>query len=103
VAQWLETVLHLYGSRMLPFEVPAARIAGALSDLARTKGLRPGFADLAIAATAAAHRLTVLTRNLRHFVPLGVPPHNPLDTLPQKLPPGSFARAAAWRFPGTLI
>ena len=82
LAGWLETVLHLYGSRILPFDVPAARIAGALSDLARGKGHTPGFADLAIAATATVHRLTVLTRNLRHFVPFGVPAHNPFDTLP---------------------
>jgi hypothetical protein len=82
LAGWLETVLHLYGSRILPFDVPAARIAGALSDLARSKGHTPGFADLAIAATATVHRLTVLTRNLRHFVPFGVPAHNPFDTLP---------------------
>ena len=38
--------------------------------------------DLAIAATAAAHRLTVLTGNTKHFVHLGVPMHNPFEFLP---------------------
>ena len=53
---WLDTLLHLYEERVLPFDVPAARIAGALSDLARSKGHAPGFADVAIAATAQSPR-----------------------------------------------
>jgi toxin FitB len=79
---WSETLLHLYQNRVLPFDVPAARIAGKLSDRARSRGHTPGFADLAIAATAAAHSLIILTRNLRHFVPLDVPAHNPFEALP---------------------
>jgi hypothetical protein len=43
----------------------------------------PGFPDLAIAATAVAQGLTVLTANLRHFAPLDVPAHNPLESLPK--------------------
>jgi predicted nucleic acid-binding protein len=80
---WLETLLHLYGARVLPFDVAAARVAGTLRDRARSIGQSPGFADLAIAAIAANHGLTVLTANLRHFAPLGVPVHNPLETLPK--------------------
>jgi toxin FitB len=79
---WLEVLLHLYGDRVLPFDVAATRIAGALSDRARSKGRNPGFPDLAIAATAAAHGLTVLTGNLRHFEPLNVAAHNPMESLP---------------------
>ena len=80
---WLETLLHLYQERVLPFDVPAARIAGRLSDRARAKGLSPGFADLAIAGTAVSHRLSVLTRNLRHFAPLEIGAHNPFESLPK--------------------
>ena len=83
LAGWLEAVLHLYGDRILPFDVAAARVAGALSDRARSKGQNPGFPDLAIAATAVIHQLTVLTGNLRHFTPLGVAAHNPLGSLPK--------------------
>lgn len=83
LAGWLEAVLHLYGDRILPFDVAAARVAGALSDRARSKGQNPGFPDLAIAATAVIHQLTVLTGNLRHFTPLGVAAHNPLRSLPK--------------------
>jgi toxin FitB len=82
LTQWLETLLHLYSSRILPLDLPAARIAGALSDRARSRGETPGSPDLAIAATAAAHGLTVLTRNLRHFAPLGIPAHDPFEELP---------------------
>ena len=83
MAGWLEAVLHLYGNRVLPFDVAAARVAGTLSDGARSKGQSPGFPDLAIAATAVTHQLAVLTGNLRHFAPLGVAAYNPLDALPK--------------------
>ena len=79
---WLDTLLYLYGDRILPFDVPAARIAGALSDLALSKGHAPGFADVAIAATAQLRGLTILTTNLRHFAPLGVPFLDPFARLP---------------------
>jgi predicted nucleic acid-binding protein len=79
---WLDTLLHLYQERVLPFDVAAARIAGALSDLAQSQGHAPGFADVAIAATAKCRGLTILTANVRHFEPLGVAFLNPLEGLP---------------------
>jgi predicted nucleic acid-binding protein len=82
LAAWLELLLHLYASRVLAFDLSAARIAGTLSDLARSQGTAPGFGDVAIAATARRHGLTILTRNTRHFAPLGVPAVNPFDGLP---------------------
>jgi hypothetical protein len=82
LSAWMDAILHLYGARVLPLDVAAARVAGTLSDLARSKGRNPGFPDLAIAAIAAVHHLTVLTGNLRHFAPLGVLTHNPFHALP---------------------
>ena len=79
---WLELMLHLYGERVLPFDVAAARLAGELTDKARRVGHSPGFADVAIAATAESHSLVVLTRNLRHFAPLGISATDPFETLP---------------------
>ncbi len=79
---WLDVVLHLYGDRVMPFDISAARLAGLLMDRARATGQAPGFADLAIAATASVHDLTVLTRNVRHFAPLDIPVINPFDSLP---------------------
>ena len=54
LGDWLELMLHLYGERILPFDVPSARLAGEPMDGARAAGRAPGFADVAIAATAQA-------------------------------------------------
>ena len=86
---WLDTLLHLYAERVLPFEVRAARIAGALADRARSKGQAPCLADVVIAATAKLRGFTVLTRNARHFEPLGVPFLDPFVRLPATRPPGT--------------
>lgn len=80
---WLDTILHLYGDRILAFDVATARIAGALSDRARGAGHAPGFADIIIAATAKRHGLTILSRNLRHLEPLGVAAVDPFVKLPR--------------------
>jgi predicted nucleic acid-binding protein len=82
LSAWLRSVLHLYGDRVLPFDSPTAEIAGALSDLARGHGHSPGFADVAIAATARQHHLTILSRNERHFAPMEVTVIDPLRQLP---------------------
>lgn len=82
IADWLELVLHLYGDRVLAFDAPAARLAGRLTDKARGAGHSPGFADIAIAATAGSRGMTVLTRNLRHFAPFEVSAIDPFETLP---------------------
>ena len=82
LAQWLEAVLHLYGDRILGVDTSTARMAGRLSDRARGQGHAPGFADIIIAATARQHALTILSRNSRHFEPLGVPVLDPFRELP---------------------
>ncbi|WP_199521636.1 PIN domain-containing protein [Jiangella anatolica] len=55
---------------ILPFDVDAARLYGTLASLVRHNGRnpRPRRLDLQIAATAAAHRLPLLTRNPADFV-----------------------------------
>lgn len=82
LSAWLQTILHLYGDRVLPFDSPTAEIAGTLSDLARSHGHAPGFADIAIAATARRHDLIILSRNERHFAPMQVAVLDPLRQLP---------------------
>jgi predicted nucleic acid-binding protein len=79
---WWQDVEHLYGSRILPFDLAAATEAGAMLDRARSQGFDPGFPDIAIAATAAARGFTVLTRNVRDFAPLGIVLLNPYETRP---------------------
>lgn len=67
LAVWLDRVLSLYGGRILPFDVSAARRWGALS-----AALGSQSPDLQIAATALERGLTVVTRNTAHFRPTGV-------------------------------
>jgi predicted nucleic acid-binding protein len=69
---WLDVVETAYGARILAVDAAVSRLAGQMSDRVRGAGLAVGYPDLLIAATAAHHGLTVLTRNLRHFAPLGV-------------------------------
>ena len=66
--RWLaERVLPGFAGRVLPFDLPAARI------LARYPVPEHApYDDAQIAAVAEAHGMTVVTRNLRHFTPLGV-------------------------------
>lgn len=72
LAGWLDQLLRLYADRLLPVDVGVARRWGQLSaDIGHTG------ADLLIAATALERGLTVVTRNLRHFAPTGVPTFNP--------------------------
>jgi predicted nucleic acid-binding protein len=79
---WAEELLADFRERVLMFDLPAARATGRLLDTAAAIGRPPGFADLAIAGIAVANGLTVLTRNLRHFAPLGVKAHDPYESLP---------------------
>ncbi|MBF0184802.1 MAG: type II toxin-antitoxin system VapC family toxin [Magnetococcales bacterium] len=72
LSAWLEAVLRHYGDRILPVNVAVARRWGKLS-----AKLGHGNADLLIAATAMEYGLTVITRNVRHFEPTGVPVINP--------------------------
>jgi len=45
---------------------------GWLESKAIAAGHAPGMADATIAGIAKAHDLTIVTRNLKHFVPFGV-------------------------------
>ncbi|MDI6028286.1 PIN domain-containing protein [Corticibacterium sp. UT-5YL-CI-8] len=80
--EWLNQLLRDFDSKILPFNTSSALLAGRMDDEATGKGRHPGFADIAIAATAAANALTVLTANERHFDVLGIDFVNPLFALP---------------------
>jgi toxin FitB len=74
LAGWLDTMLRLYGERVLPITVQIARRWGRLAAQIGNRDL-----DLAIAATALEEGLTVVTRNVSHFAPAGVATLNPFD------------------------
>jgi len=82
IEAWLEQLIAQAPQRILPVDARVARQVGQMSDEATAAGRHPGLADVAIAATASAHDLTVLTRNVRHFVPLGVRVEDPAQNLP---------------------
>jgi predicted nucleic acid-binding protein len=70
---WLEQrVMVAFSDRVLPIDVAVARRAAAM----HVPDPRP-FADALIAATAAVHGMTVVTRNTDDFQPLGVAHLNP--------------------------
>jgi predicted nucleic acid-binding protein len=69
-----DRVLPAFADRVLPFDLPAARV---LADY-RVPEQAP-LDDALIAAVARANGLVVVTGNLRHFEPLGVDLLNPWD------------------------
>ena len=79
---WWESIEYLYANKLLPFDLRCAHAAGQILDDAHAH--QPGFEDIAIAATAQVHGLTVLTRNMRHFEPLGVRVLDPFVALPEQ-------------------
>ncbi|MGZ2384839.1 PIN domain-containing protein [Rhizobium leguminosarum] len=68
LCRWMdEIVLAEFAERILPFDASTARRTGLLP----TADRRPS-ADAMIAATVLEHGLKLVTRNVAHFVPLGV-------------------------------
>src|SRR3974390_2796135 len=74
-----DVTLRAYGERILPLAVGIVRRWGRLAAQLGNKQL-----DLAIAATALEHGLTVVTRNVSDFEPTGVPILNPFNARPRK-------------------
>lgn len=73
LSAWFDETQASFAHALLPVGNEIALVAGDLSDRANGLGANPGYADILIAATASCHGLSVATRNLRHFMPLGVP------------------------------
>ena len=72
LALWLDSIIKLYGEQILGVNLAVARRWGQLS-----AKIGNDSADLLIAATALEHGLSVVTRNVRHFLPTGVRVINP--------------------------
>lgn len=76
--RWFEDrVLPAFDGRVLPFDLPAARVLATY----RVPEHGP-LDDALIAAIAQAADMTIATRNIRHFEPLGVACLNPWDRTP---------------------
>jgi toxin FitB len=75
---WLEaTLIPDFGSRILSVDEAVLEATLVLADVAKKKQRQVAVADVIIAATAAAHNLIVVTRNIKDFKPLDVPLLNP--------------------------
>ena len=73
---WFEDhVLVAFNDRVLPFDLPAARVLASY----RVPEHAP-FDDAHIAAIAQSADMTVVTRNIKHFEPLAVSCLNPWHT-----------------------
>jgi len=70
---WLDRVLVTH--EVLAVDAPAFRIWAKLVHRQSDTLMQ----DALIAAVATVHHLTVVTRNIRHFEPTGVPTFNPLE------------------------
>jgi predicted nucleic acid-binding protein len=70
-------VLPLFTGRVLAFDLPASQAYAELMSRARAAGLAIGAADGYIAATAAATRMAVATRDAAAFEAAGIPVIDP--------------------------
>jgi hypothetical protein len=79
LGDWLDLVVRGYADRVLPLDLAIARRWGRLAARIGNAGF-----DLAIAATAIEHGLTVVTRNESDFSPTGVAILNPFGPRRQR-------------------
>lgn len=75
---WLDGFLADYCT-VLPVTDKIARYAGEIRGSLQAKGQSRTQADMLIAATAAVHNLTLVTRNERDFLSCGVVVINPFS------------------------
>ena len=76
--QWVEETLRpWFDERILPVSERIAERWGKMAGECQLKGKGLAVADGLIAATAAEHDLTVVTRDVRDFADLGVGVFNP--------------------------
>ena len=79
--QWLlDDILPEFVDRLLPVDYEVSLIWAELSEAGRRMGHTLPAVDSLIAATAQAHNLVVVTRNVRDFKRCGVPVLSPWAT-----------------------
>ncbi len=77
---WLDRdLMERFDGRMLDVDVETAERWGADCAAAQRRGRQIPVVDGLIAATAAVHGLTVVTRNVKDVEPSGIPLLNPWD------------------------
>jgi predicted nucleic acid-binding protein len=79
LSSWLAELEAQYGPRILPVDRHVVEAWAAISASFELPTVRRMPVDLLIAATALAHGLTIVTRNVRDFDGTGVEVVNPWD------------------------
>lgn len=74
---WLEATIDRFDERILSLDVEVANAVGRLLAQREVAGRPVRGNDASIAGTALRHHLTVVTRNVAHFVDTGVDVLNP--------------------------
>lgn len=74
---WLSDVLARYEERILPVSTAVALRWGKMRIILGRDDM-----DIAIAASAIEHNLTIVTRNVRHFDKTGAAVLNPFEPVP---------------------
>jgi len=78
--RWIdEIVIPMFEGRILPLDVQIADRWGRLMGDGIAKGRKPSVTDSQIAATALAHGMSVVTRNVDDFQFDGLSVVNPFD------------------------
>lgn len=77
-----DTALTSVLASCVAFDADAALVWGELMGAGDATGRQHPIIDTQIAAIALVHGLTVVTRNLRDFAPLGVPTFDPWQSSP---------------------
>lgn len=80
IADLIGHIESYFGSRILPMNARVAHVVAELQEHVLPQVVP--LPDLIIAATAKAHGHIVLTHNIRHFAPTGVPLIDPFEKLP---------------------
>ena len=75
--QWLQDLMAAFETRLLPVTGAIANHWAILSAKAQRRGMTVASLDGLIAATAAEHELTLVTRNIKDFADLGISVLNP--------------------------
>jgi predicted nucleic acid-binding protein len=78
---FLQGLIAGYGDRILPIDAETALESGRLEARAMSAGHSPGMADAIIAGTASLRGLTIITHNLKHFLPFEVAVKSPDELL----------------------
>ena len=74
IETWLTAMTSTFADRILPINTAVARAWGSLQAT-----IGHGGEDIMIAATALDRGMTIITRNIRDFAPLGVKIENPFS------------------------